>query len=97
MTAAWGKALFEQRVDELCRCAKVGHALGVGVIEKYAAGTAVATGKERRAVVEQHGRSGGQAGDKPVPHHPTAGAEVEQTVARMHIGMQLVLLEMLQQ
>ena len=38
----------------------------------------VAVGIERRAVVEQQRRPGGEARDQPVPHHPAAGGEVEE-------------------
>ncbi len=35
--------------------------------------------------------------DQPVPHHPAAGGEVEQAVARLHVAMQPMLLQVLQQ
>ncbi|MCY1181374.1 hypothetical protein D9M73_218740 [compost metagenome] len=75
----------------------MGHALGVGVIEKNTAWAAVSTGQEWRPVVEQHCSPGCKGGHKPVPHHPAARTEIEQAIVRMHIGMQLVFLEMLQE
>ena len=41
---------------------------------------------ERRAVVEQQRRAGGEARDQPVPHHPAAGREVEQAVAGLDVA-----------
>ena len=70
----------------------MGHALDLGVVEED-----VAAADEGRAVVEQQRRAGGEARDKPVPHHPAAGSEVEQPVARLHVAVQLVLLQVLQQ
>ena len=57
---------------------KMRHLLGVGIVEQHVAGP----GWNGRAVVEQQRRAGGEAGDQPVPHHPAAGGEVEQAVAR---------------
>ena len=70
----------------------MGHAFGVGVIEDD-----VLVRRERRAVIEQQGGTGGEAGHQPVPHHPAAGGEVIDAVARLHVTMQAVLLEVLQQ
>ena len=36
------------------------------------------------------------AGHQPVPHHPAAGGEVEEPVARAHVAVQLVFLQVLQ-
>ena len=52
---------------------------------------------EGRAVVQQQRRARGQARHEPVPHHPAAGREVEQAVARLHVAVQQVLLQVLQQ
>ena len=52
---------------------------------------------ERRAVVEQQRRAGGEPGHQPVPHHPAAGGEVEQAVAGLQVAVQQVLLQVLQQ
>ena len=35
--------------------------------------------------------------DEPVPHHPAAGGEVEQPVAGLHVAVQTVLLQVLEQ
>jgi hypothetical protein len=79
-------------VDELGRGAEVGHALGLGVVEEDRA-----VADHRRAVVEQQRRPGRQARHQPVPHHPAAGGEVEQLVAGLHVAVQAVLLDVLQQ
>ena len=70
----------------------MGHALGLGEVEQDRAAP-----DEGRAVVEQQRRARGQARDEPVPHHPAAGGEVEQPVARLDVAVQLVLLQVLQQ
>ncbi len=54
-------------------------------------------GMERRAVIEQQGGACGQAAHQPVPHHPAAGGEIEEAVARLHIAVQDNLTEVLQQ
>ena len=54
-------------------------------------------GPGRRAVVEQQGDSGAQRGHQPVPHHPPAGGEVHQPIARTEIAVQAMLLQVLEQ
>ena len=61
------------------------HALGLGIIPKNPA-----TVDERAAVIQQQRRTGSKTGYQPVPHHPAAGGEVKQAVARAEIGMQLL-------
>ena len=52
-------------------------------------------GVERAAVVQNQRRADCQPADEPVPHHPAAGGEVEQSVGALHIGVEQVLLLML--
>ena len=85
-------AIFLQRVDVLGRRAEVRHPLGVGELPQHAAAV-----DERRAVVQQQRRAGREARHEPVPHHPAAGREVEQAVAGLHVAVQQVLLQVLQQ
>ena len=55
-------------------------------------------GRRERRPVEQHDRGAGrEPRDQPVPHHPAAGGEVEQSVVRSEVGVQHQLLEVLQQ
>ena len=70
----------------------MGHLLGLGKVEQH-----LAARGEGRAVVKQQRGAGGEAGNQPVPHHPAAGCEIEQPVARAHVAVQLVLLEVLEQ
>ena len=53
--------------------------------------------EEGRAVVEHQRRAAGQAGDQPVPHHPAQRREIELAVAMLHVAMQLVLDQVLDQ
>ena len=50
-----------------------------------------------RAVVEQQRRAGRERRDQPVPHHPAAGREVEDAIARLDVGVELMLLQVLNQ
>jgi hypothetical protein len=79
-------------VDELGRGAEMRHGFGVGIVEQDVAAT-----DEGRAVIKQQGCARGKAGHQPVPHHPAAGGEVEQAVIGMHVALQLVFLDVLQQ
>ena len=83
---------LRQGIDELRRGAEVGDAFLLGVVEKDAGVL-----RERRAVVEHHARLGREAEEEDVPHHPVGGAVVEEAVARPHVEMQLVGLQVLQQ
>ena len=57
----------------------------------------VAVRRERRALVEDQRAARGESADEPVPHHPAAGREEEQAVVGRQVGVQQVLLAMLQQ
>ncbi len=83
---------FQNGVDEFRRSAEIGHALGGGIIEQH-----IAIGIERRTVIEQKRGAGGDAGSQPVPHHPAAGGEIEETVAVANIRMKTVFLQVLKQ
>ncbi len=52
---------------------------------------------ERRTVVEHARRPGRQPRDEPIPHHPTGRGKVENAVAVMHVRVQHMLFQMLQQ
>ena len=52
---------------------------------------------QRRAVEQHDRRAGGERARERVPHHPAAGREVEVAVVRPHVGVQRVLLQLLQQ
>ena len=80
------------RVDELRRRAEQRHAGRVGEVEQH-----VAVRMERRAVVEQQRRLGRERRHQPVPHHPAAGREVEDAIARLDVAVELVLLQVLDQ
>ena len=54
-------------------------------------------GVEGRAVVEHQRRAGRQSARQPVPHHPAASREEEQTIAATQVNVQQMLLRMLQQ
>ena len=54
-------------------------------------------GMERRAVVQDDRRLRSERAGEPVPHHPAAGREEEQPVARLHVGVQPMFLQVLQQ
>ena len=79
-------------VDVFRRRAEMRHALRLRVVEQR-----LGRGVERRAVEEQQRRAAPQSRDQPVPHHPAQRREVEQPVALVHVGMQPVLLQMLEQ
>ena len=49
----------------------------------------------RKAVMEQDRRATGESRDQPVPHHPSRGRRVKNAVARTHVALQLVFLEIL--
>lgn len=72
--------------------AEHGDVLGVDEVQQ-----ALGAGVERRAVVEHQAGAHRQTGGQPVPHHPAAGGVVEQPVAVAQVGVQAVLLEMLQE
>ena len=86
------QAGLRDRVDELGRRAEQRHLRLVGEGEER-----VAVGMERRAVVEQERRARRERRHEPVPHHPAAGREVEDAIAGLHVAVQLVLLQVLQQ
>ena len=52
---------------------------------------------EGRTVVQHDSAARRQAGNQPIPHHPTAGGEEEQVVLALQIHMQHMLFQMLQQ
>ncbi len=52
---------------------------------------------EGRSVVEQQSRLRRETRHQPVPHHPTTSREVEESIARLEIDVQSVLLQMLEQ
>eukprot|EP01136_Pigoraptor_vietnamica_P039846 Opistho-1_new@856 len=52
-------------------------------------------GDERRAVVENNGAAGRKATDEPVPHHPSRRGVIEEHVVAGEVGVQLVLLHVL--
>ena len=70
----------------------MGHPLPFCIVEEH-----LRPRMERRAVEEQERRAPGEAGGEPVPHHPAEGGEVEEPVARAHVGVQPELLEVLQE
>jgi len=70
----------------------MGHALGLGVVPQNPPAV-----DEGTAVIQQQGGAGRQPGRQPVPHHPAASGEVEQAVALADIGVELMLLEVLEQ
>ena len=84
--------LLGQR-QELGAGAEHGHALLGGEVPEY---RLVARGTGR-AVVEHDRGARGERRDQPVPHHPAAGGEVEDPVVALQVGVQPVLLEVLQQ
>lgn len=49
--------------------------------------TEVAMGMEGRAVVQDYCATGRESRDKPVPHHPGCGCEVEHAVSRPDIAV----------
>src|SRR5690606_39894642 len=57
----------------------------------------VAVGIKGRAVIEQQRSAACQARHQPVPHHPSAGGEIEEAVAVHYAAMQTMFLEVLQQ
>ena len=57
----------------------------------------VGPGMERRAVEQDQRLPDREPADQPVPHHPAAGGEVEHALAGPRVGVQAVLLDVLQQ
>src|ERR1700685_4437567 len=86
------KAGLANRVDVLGRGAEHRHSLGLGIVEQDCR-----MRMEWRSVVEQQCRARGEARDTPVPPPPAAGDKIENPIARAHVSMKLMLLEMLQQ
>src|SRR5882672_2375746 len=80
------------RIDELRRSAEMGCPLRFGVVKKDATFL-----REGRAVIEEQRRTRCQAGREPVPHHPAEGGEIEQTISRLDVAMQLWLAQVLEQ
>ena len=85
------EARLLHRVDEFGRCAEDVDLFRVDIVEKHAL-----VGCEGRAVEKAERRFRREAGDEPVPHHPAAGGEVEEALARLDVAMELVLLQMLE-
>ncbi len=83
---------FQHRVDEFRRSAEIGHALGGSIVEQH-----IAVGIEGRTVIEQKCSAGGDTGSQPVPHHPSAGGEIEEAITVANIRMQAVFFQVLQQ
>src|ERR1043166_17316 len=54
-------------------------------------------GRERGAVVKNYRRAECERAHEPIPHHPTAGSEIENTIIAFDVRVQAVLLEMLKQ
>ena len=80
------------RIEIARRGAEQGEALGLGIVEQLGRRR-----MERRAVIEAERRPAAQRRGEPVPHHPAAGGEVEHPIALVHVAVQPVLLQMLQQ
>jgi hypothetical protein len=55
------------------------------------------TRMERRTVVRHDGGSRRQRADRPVPHHPTGGRELEHDVAAVDVAVQEVFAQVFQQ
>src|SRR5260221_11656295 len=53
--------------------------------------------REGSAIIENYRRAECERAHEPVPHHPTAGREIENTIMAFDVRLQPVLLEMLQQ
>ena len=68
------------------------HPLERGVFPQHAALL-----QKGRAVIQHKRRTGRQAGDQPVPHHPAARREIEEAVAALHVAVQPMFLQVLQQ
>ncbi len=86
------KTGLAERLNELCGGSEECGLCGVGQVEEP-----VSVGEHRSAVVEHQGRSGGQAGDLPVPHHPSGGGVVEDAVAVLDVAVQLMFDQVFQQ
>src|SRR6266581_3413499 len=80
------------RVEEFRRGAEVRDAFGVGEVEEDPA-----VSHEGRAVVEQQGRPRGKPRHQPVPHHPAERREVKEPIAGLHVAVQLLLAQVLEQ
>ena len=78
-------------VDEFRRHAEDVHPRRICEVEQH-----VGVGVEGRSVVEHQRRFGGERADEPVPHHPAAGREVEDSFARLQVDVESVLLQMLE-
>ena len=89
---AWCATVLLQRGEVLGAGAEMRDALALGHAPQD-----VSVGCERRSLVEDEGRSGGEPAHQPVPHHPAAGREEEQGVVRLQVTVQQVLLAVLQQ
>ena len=50
---------------------------------------------KRRSVIEQQRGFRGERCHEPVPHHPAAGREVEDTITALDVAVKLVLFQML--
>ena len=57
----------------------------------------IAIRKERRTIVQHYGGTTCQPRDQPVPHHPATGREIEQSIVRTQVDMQLLLHEMFEE
>ena len=69
----------------------------VTLVASATSNSAAGAGMERAAVEQHDRRLRRQRRHEPVPHHPTAGREVEDAVARPDVAVQLVLAEVLEQ
>ena len=69
-------------ISPTCRTASCARACGDNPTAPSAPGE---TASHR---IEEERRAAGEARDQPVPHHPAAGGEIEQPVARSHVAMQ---------
>ena len=83
---------FAHGVEELRRRTEHRQPLRVGQVEQRAL-----VGMEGRAVVEHERRARREPRREPVPHHPAAGREVEQPVARAQVAVEQLLLRVLEQ
>ena len=59
--------------------------------------SAAAVGMDRRSVVEHQRRLRGERRHQPVPHHPAAGGEVEDSIAAADVAVELMLFQVLDQ
>ena len=81
-----------QRIDIFRRGAEQRDLLVLRIVEQH-----VGLRRERRAVPQNQGGAGADAGHQPVPHHPAERGEIEDAIAVAHIALQPMLLQMLQQ